>query len=752
MRHARRRVTTSGRLARAASRLAVLASILIAGFTPVLRAASATQPQRVREWPGGTRAELTLPSELWAEILTKVDHADGPLGFTMQQMALFGRDACAMRTVTDLFSDVRMVPRFAGSRAEQFLAAATNPAALVELAYGLTDVSAGRDLPLPDSMSWGVTWIADGMTPAAALMGMLGYAPPEQAGHAGTLETGRIESRKWEQWNRLPESVQRLVVRVFIGATEARPWLRAAYDEPFFTRAVLGDDAVVPPAGGAIADEAWVREAYAFATAPWVDERLGQLATPRRASLEALQRLDREYLAFGSVVFMAHLNRALAEYRAHSIANPAAFFDFNGCEFDTYLGKVRILGVHNDEVDTPAFLTVDLGGDDVYKGRQAVPAGLATPISVLIDLSGNDTYDGGDLPAAIACGLFGIGALIDLDGNDVYRASESGLGAGWYGTGLLMDCAGNDQYTLGEHWGQGMGQAGVGLLVDLVGDDEYTCGYDAQGLGLTYGAGVLLDVRGDDRYTARDDGNISALYNNQSVSMAQGVGCGRRADLGDGHSLAGGVGLLVDGAGNDHYHATAWSQGAGYWWGLGMLEDLGGNDAYRNGKYSLGAAAHFAIGCQVDLSGNDRYNTANPQAVNQFQGHARDGSIGISIDGDGDDQYLFKSHCGGSGDLNSIGLFWDRRGADTYQVDYAPPPEPTGWNDTPPMGTTTTYTPFRSFRDDIDAVGIFLDTGGFDQYIWPMGPALNNGEWPTRREPRGWGIGVDREWYPPAGR
>ena len=152
---------------------------------------------------------------------------------------------------------------------------------------------------------------------------------------------------------------------------------------------------------------------------------------------------------------------------------------------------------------------------------------------------------------------------------------------------------------------------GVGALIDLEGDDEYDCVEQAQGLGGTLGAGLLIDVKGNDTYVARDDGNVSALYLGQSVAMAQGCGYGRRADIGDGYSLAGGVGILLDGAGDDRYHAQVWSQGCAYWWALGILEDRGGNDTYRNGKYSAGAAAHFAIGVCVDLAGERPHNATN---------------------------------------------------------------------------------------------------------------------------------------------
>jgi hypothetical protein len=298
------------------------------------------------------------------------------------------------------------------------------------------------------------------------------------------------------------------------------------------------------------------------------------------------------------------------------------------------------------------------------------------------------------------------------------------------------------------HWGQACAHVGVGVLADLAGNDRYVCGYESQSHAGTLGASLLLDVAGDDRYLARDDGNISELYLGQSVAMSQGCGQGRRADLGDGHSLAGGVAFLVDGAGNDSYHATAWSQGCAYWWAAGFLEDLGGDDTYRNGKYSSGAAAHFAIGCQTDLSGDDAYNVGNDATKNQFQGHARDGSIGISIDGDGNDVYKLTTMCGGASDLTSIGLLWDRRGDDVYELAFTAPEKADGWSDTPPLGTSSLYPRSNDFRDDVDSWGLFLDTGGKDRYAGEGLGRADGAEWPTRRGRRSWGYGLDVEWYP----
>lgn len=646
--------------------------------------------------PGADRHSLRLPDSLWRDILKQVGHADRPLGYTDQQMRWYGNERHRLRTVALLFSDVRNITRYSGNLAVQLVQASGDPAAVVRAGFGLTDVAAGRFMALPDSTILQL----DGRTAT------------------------------------LPISVQRLVARIVAGAAEARSWLDLAFASG--------------AAGELIRSGASIDSVYRIAAAPWMEDRFGQSATLRRVSFELPSAIDREYLAFASVLFLTHLNRALDEFRATPattmprLASPILL--------TTPVGELRISGAGSDQLDRPVALSIDLGGDDVYRGRHAVGFAPTAPIAVVVDLGGNDTYDASASTLGIATGLFGIGAVIDLEGNDSYRCRESGIASAWYGTGVLVDHAGDDRYVVDSLWGQGAAHVGVAALIDRKGNDKYTCAQQSQALGSTLAAGILLDVEGNDEYLARDDGNISELYLGQSVAMSQGCGFGRRADLGDGHSLAGGFGVLVDGAGNDSYHATAWSQGCGYWWGAGFLEDLGGEDTYRNGKYSAGAAAHYAVGLLSDLSGNDRYNVGNAATMNQYQGHARDGSIGISIDGDGNDRYKLVRMCGGAADLASIGLFWDRRGSDTFDLVYATDTANVGWNNTPPLGGASTYPPSNSFRDDLDAVGVFLDTGGDDLYRWEGGapkdpPRRNGARWPSSRDPHSWGIGIDVEMY-----
>lgn len=213
--------------------------------------------------------------------------------------------------------------------------------------------------------------------------------------------------------------------------------------------------------------------------------------------------------------------------------------------------------------------------------------------------------------------------------------------------------------------------------------------------------------------------------------------------MGDRRSLAGGVGILVDGDGDDDYWGPVYVQGCAYWWALGVFEERGGNDSYRCWEYSQGSAPHMAIGCMVDLSGDDIYNTMDIQDQYRYAGHARDGSIGIFVDGDGDDEHLLQRLSGGSGDLNSIGFFWDRYGMDTY---YASHPQS--------FGAATSRGFDGTFRDEMNNIGVFMDTWGFDDYIFDDPESSNpscgdNMEWRHQTGPVFWGYGVDMDWYVP---
>jgi hypothetical protein len=65
-----------------------------------------------------------------------------------------------------------------------------------------------------------------------------------------------------------------------------------------------------------------------------------------------------------------------------------------------------------------------------------------------------------------------------------------------------------------------------------------------------------------------------------------------------------------------------------------------------------------------------------------------------------------------------------------------------GLGDTAPFGSATTYPPFRSWRDDLPAVGIFLDTDGKDSCRGDAG-ARDSATWSERKSPTSMGFGLD---------
>jgi hypothetical protein len=223
-------------------------------------------------------------------------------------------------------------------------------------------------------------------------------------------------------------------------------------------------------------------------------------------------------------------------------------------------------------------------------------------------------------------------------------------------------------------------------------------------------------------------------------SLAQGVGFGKRADYIDGHSWAGGIGFLIDGAGNDRYSAGLFAQGCAYWYAIGLLSDVSGDDSYDAPWYVQGSGAHFALGILLDSDGSDTYTAA----MNMAQGAGHDFTLGVLIDENGNDVYNAPYLSLGGGNANGIGFFWDKQGDDRYNT-----------TATLTLGRSNTLSR-GSLRDYINTIGFFVDTGGNDQYrlAYPDSVPLfkNNTLWtrpgliadpPLATEK---GVGYDCEW------
>lgn len=740
---------------------ALLAAVVAVSSPAALQAQEKKGDDAPKPDPAKLRESLAIPDALWARVLEGTDRsaagASGavrPIGFTSDEMKFYGGRDHLIRGVENLFRDVRVIPRETGRITDDLLKLGTEGKfdEVLQRCWGLTDMPAGRMFPAVPKDAWGVKWAEKSATPAEVIEGAwtrsgwsVATLPTSRADGATSAAPvpGAGDAKDVGDLAKLPAAVRHLVARLVVGANEATRWHSRTPSTP--PAAVLSDAIAFDAAIGARRDDRTTMRG------PWTGEEYDQAATREHGAFDMIRGFDASRVAYATQLWAVHTKVGLEEWRDAKVA--AADLPAGHWTIPTALGPVVVSGSGDDTLDAAAmprgtWCVIDLGGKDRWNGAFGASSvtSLAS-VAMALDLGGDDVWDGGDADAALGCGANGIGAVIDLAGDDLWTVKSDGLGRGLFGTGFLWDVAGNDTYVVKTKWGQGAAHVGVGVLIDSAGNDKYECAEQSQGMGSTRGCGLLLDLAGDDAYVCRDDGNVSELYLNQSVAMAQGCGYGRRADLGDGRSLAGGWGLLVDGAGNDRYHAQVWSQGCGYWWGVGVLEDRGGDDVYENGKYSSGAGAHYAIGVHVDLDGNDRYNQGVTGTKNQYQGHARDGSIGVFVDGGGNDAYAFRPNCAGSADLASVGLFWDRSGDDTYAFTPDPPPADGSAANTdwlrPPFGTATVYRAAnRSFRDDQASIGVFLDTGGKD--IYPDGTAAKDGTvWREHPWATSWGFGVD---------
>ncbi len=381
----------------------------------------------------------------------------------------------------------------------------------------------------------------------------------------------------------------------------------------------------------------------------------------------------------------------------------------------TPLGLISIGSEHQLKGETMApFLLIDWKGDDVY-ARLAANSAPLQRVSVAIDLDGDDKYVSDDpVQGGFGAGHAGIGMLFDFAGKDSYKIQRNGLADAIFGVGLLYDFAGDDEYTAIEK-AQAHAVAGTALLIDVAGRDRYEIYNEGQGFGGPAGAAALVDREGSDRYNANDVEITfpSPQSDKHNVSLAQGAASGWRGDYMQGLSVAGGVGLLMDEAGNDIYSCAVFGQGVGYWFGTGMLVDLGGSDIYTGQWYVQGAAAHFAAGTLIDTDGDDSYTGT----MNMSQGAGHDLSVGGLFDLAGNDRYRAGTLSLGAGNAAGIGLFVDAAGNDSYILERE---AASALGYVTPDGAD-------GIRKVMQGMGLFLDLAGIDGYSATR--ASNNSIW-----------------------
>ena len=310
---------------------------------------------------------------------------------------------------------------------------------------------------------------------------------------------------------------------------------------------------------------------------------------------------------------------------------------------------------------------IDLGGDDVY--REGV-ATLARPVLVVIDLAGDDRYEG-TRPGIQGGAVLGISMLVDLEGRDTYRAQDVAQGSALCGVGILVDFQGDDYYA-GVRRLQGHALGGIGILLDRGGNDSYRAAMWAQGFGAPLGFGLLDDLEGKDHYYAGGLYFDSYPETPGYEGWSQGIGAGLR------QVANGGIGVILDGGGDDVYEYDYMSQGGGYWLGLGFARDFGGNDRRYGGtrqmfnggprgeaefqRFSCGFGCHYAAGFCFDDAGDDTYG-----GTIMCLGFGWDDAVGGLFDFGGNDRYEATGGGNqGSGAQASLGILFDYTGNDVY--------------------------------------------------------------------------------------
>ena len=382
-------------------------------------------------------------------------------------------------------------------------------------------------------------------------------------------------------------------------------------------------------------------------------------------------------------------------------------------------------------------LVLDVGGDDEYEFL--APSDTHT-ISVLLDHRGNDRYATAAPGADPSSATLGYGILWDTEGDDRYQGTEQAQASALFGAALLVDGGGSNRFEASSR-SQAHAIGGVALLVSGGGDDEYIAQTYSQATGGPQGVAVLVDTGGNDHYALTNAPLVrpSPQLPDRNTSMGQGAGYGMRGVFFDGRSTSGGIGMLLDLAGNDRYEAQLMAQGFGYYEGLGMLLDDGGNDRFEAAWYAMGAGVHSAAGVLLKRGvGNDSYRSTHEIAL----GSANDLSVGVFVDEGGDDEYAVGQLSLGAAHANSTGIFVDAAGNDRYTV---------ASTTCRALGGAYLHE-WGTARENVPGLGLFMDLGGVDSYPAHCARAGNNSFWAG---PRAWpllelrseaGAGVDGEW------
>ncbi|PKK83100.1 MAG: hypothetical protein CVT49_10325 [candidate division Zixibacteria bacterium HGW-Zixibacteria-1] len=464
---------------------------------------------------------------------------------------------------------------------------------------------------------------------------------------------------------------------------------------------------------------------------------------------------------YASLHYAALKAAAITQETADSLKHYYGLEKFEDFEIPTAYGDI----IFCTDSGKPAYCgngrnilaAVNFDGNTEYNRSCGVTKNFYNPVSIHIDLGGDDKYIAPDSMSDQGSGILGIGILYDASGNDTYIGKNHAQGSGLLGVGILFDMEGNDKYKA-ELSGQGCGYFGIGLCFDVAGIDSFYIYGSGQGYGgVGGGIGVLADYSGDDFYEGEPSPEVFDLSDYHSEmkingNSVQGVGSGRRGDITDGHSWAGGMGAIIDLSGNDHYLSGNWSLGCGYWFATGIAYDGTGDDIYESCYFTQGSGAHFCNGILIDEGGNDKHELY--ETAGAALGFGWDYTNAFLINIGGNDSYLAKMISIGCAEIRSNAFLIDIGGDDTYRLKE----NALGLGAVDFQKYYAKPSPLVTYYSDSKSIGGFIDIGGKDKYysftdstetIHPT--AADNKFWyiPARADStfghNNYGIGVDIE-------
>ena len=426
--------------------------------------------------------------------------------------------------------------------------------------------------------------------------------------------------------------------------------------------------------------------------------------------------VNMKYLSSGAVDLAVAIEDAKSKLQERKNKEKFRF------QVNTPYGKVVLNGVgESNTIRGPVLLGIDLGGDDQWIAASG--SSFSNSVNMVIDVSGEDHWlaensmknssmdkygkrTNMSIPPDQGSGFFGYSFVLDMEGKDTYRSRSFSQGSGVFGFGVIWDLTGDDTYDC-YSFCQASSFFGGGFLLDSNGEDNYSGFRSLQAFAATNGSSLMMDLgKGSDSFLAYTSPlDFPSLIDPKvNSSFAQATSLGKRSDIIDGHSWAGGVAVLIDDGGDNKFEAGFFAQGFAYWYGLAMLLTSEGKDQYLSDKYSAGSAAHYGIGILYDKGGDDTYRVS--QELGLGVGH--DFSYGVLIDLKGNDKYTAANLSLGCGSANGMGFFWDNAGDDSYTL-----------SANQFMGCAIDRVGRHSLRNRNHTLGVFVDADGKDQINSP---------------------------------